>query len=194
MAETQTMARTSLSEEPEGEQWLLGADEERPQRAASSEPPVGRANVTACGGGGGFLPSGLPVVLDTRWEGGSTASAVPWCVHKRTRIQSPRLPPLGICRWAGRAATPLLPAPLMRRHRSVSEGLGTRAEKLVGDAYKEAHRKDIRTVFNLVRWKQHRSSKRYMRHMVGAGHNVPDREGGNGRTTGFDLPSKVGTR
>ncbi|KAL4425568.1 hypothetical protein ABPG75_009584 [Micractinium tetrahymenae] len=93
-------------------------------------------------------------------------------------------------RWngSGRRASSTLG---LRRRWSVAAGLGTAAEELVGDACKEAHRRDVRTVFNHLRWKQHRSSRRYWRHLFGSwgGSSVADVEGEE--MAAFDLPSKV---
>ncbi|PSC67989.1 Mitogen-activated kinase 14 isoform A [Micractinium conductrix] len=77
----------------------------------------------------------------------------------------------------------------LRRRSSVAEGLGSGVEQLVGDEYKERHRQDVRTVFNFLRWRQHRSSARYLRHMFGGGMRLLDTD--SGVTGAFDLPSKV---
>ncbi|PRW56885.1 UPF0187 chloroplastic [Chlorella sorokiniana] len=94
--------------------------------------------------------------------------------------------------WSGAPQSPLA----RRRQRSVAEGLGSPADKAVGDDYKEAQRRKQRTVFNFVRWKQHRSSKRYWRHMFGGGEPLPDSDcNGAGVVAArkFDLPSKLRT-
>lgn len=114
----------------------------------------------------------------------------------------------------------------LRRTQSVAAGLGTRAEHLVGDAYKERHRRDVRTVFthlvrsaaaagesvgpacgterhcdsciqtatafschHLQRWRQHRSSQRYLRHVFGGGLRLVDTD--SNVAAAFDLPSKA---
>lgn len=95
-------------------------------------------------------------------------------------------------RWNGSACRAPCNAGLLHQ-RSLAAGLGTAAEKLVGDAYKEARRRDLRTVFNHLRWKQHRSSLRYWRHLLGSwgGRSVADVEGE--AVAAFDLPSKART-
>lgn len=59
-------------------------------------------------------------------------------------------PPRPACppprRWTGGGASPRS----LRRRWSVGEGLGSPAEKAVGDSYKEEQRKKQRTVFNFV--------------------------------------------
>ncbi|KAI7841701.1 hypothetical protein COHA_004568 [Chlorella ohadii] len=94
--------------------------------------------------------------------------------------------------WSGAPQSPLA----RRRQWSVAEGLGSPADKAVGDEHKEMQRKKQRTVFTFVRWKQHRSSKRYWRHMFGGGEPLPDSDcNGAGVVAArkFDLPSKLRT-
>ena len=50
--------------------------------------------------------------------------------------------------WSGAPQSPLA----RRRQWSVAEGLGSPADKAVGDEHKEMQRKKQRTVFTFVRW------------------------------------------
>ncbi|KAL4438051.1 hypothetical protein ABPG77_004272 [Micractinium sp. CCAP 211/92] len=128
-------------------------------------------------------------------QGAPTSAGLPTCYSNLDNRDANAAPALLAeqlldARWNGSACC--APSNTSLRHqRSLAAGLGTAAEKLVGDAYKEARRRDLRTVFNHLRWKQHRSSLRYWRHLLGSwgGRGVADVEGE--AVAAFDLPSKV---
>lgn len=145
---------------------LAGAD--HAEQAAAALPPAGA--------GAGAAPTvdgsgSVAVLLEDRQVanrncGLSRSGGISqWVLH--FAVQRDRRPPV-ICRWAcgspvGGAAPalpPAAPGSPLRRRSSVAEGLGSGVEQLVGDEYKERHRQDVRTVFNFLRWRQHRSSAR----------------------------------
>lgn len=172
-------------------EWLLGADAaENGARGGTGSSGLGACDSNLDGGTAAPAPSAAQL-LDVRcvawlacllWTLHQHAFVCAQGAHRACRMLSGRWNGAGCCASSGAG---------LRRRCSVAAGLGTTAEQAVGDAYKEARRRDVRTVFNHLRWKQHRSSCRYWRHLLGSwgGRSVADVEGET--VAAFDLPSKA---